>query len=46
VQLELQGRLGTFDAQSATQREIPTGRPVRVVDVRAGVLLVEPADAS
>lgn len=44
VQLELQGRLGTFDAQSATNREIPTGRAIRVVDVRAGMLFVEPAE--
>jgi hypothetical protein len=46
VQLELQGRLGTFEAISATKVEIATGRQIRVVGVRAGALLVEPANAS
>lgn len=42
VQVEVQGRLGTFDARSDGSDEIATGRPVRVVAVRAGVLIVEP----
>jgi membrane protein implicated in regulation of membrane protease activity len=46
VQLELQGRLGTFEAISATKVVIATGRQIRVVGVRAGALLVEPANAS
>jgi membrane protein implicated in regulation of membrane protease activity len=44
IQLELLGRLGTFDAQSATDVEIATGRRVRVVAVRGGTLVVEPAE--
>lgn len=41
VQVEVQGRLGTFDACSAADDELATGRQVRVVGVRAGVLVVE-----
>lgn len=46
VQVEVQGRLGTFDARSDGDGEIATGRQVRVVGVRAGVLIVEPLRAS
>lgn len=46
VQVEVQGRLGTFDAQSDGAAEIGTGRQVRVVGVRAGVLIVEPLRAA
>ena len=40
VQLNLQGRLGVFDAQSDSG-EIATGKTVRVVGVRASQLVVE-----
>lgn len=45
VQLSVQGRLGVYDAQAGDGSEIPTGRPVRVVAVRGGALVVEPLDA-
>lgn len=46
VQLSVQGRFGVYDAQAKDGAEIPTGRPVRVVAVRAGALVVEPLDAA
>ncbi|HEU4430370.1 MAG TPA: NfeD family protein [Myxococcota bacterium] len=41
VQLNVQGRLGIFDAQADGGGEIATGRTVRVVGVRANQLVVE-----
>jgi len=41
VQLNVQGRLGIFDAQVDGGGEIATGRAVRVVGVRANQLIVE-----
>jgi membrane protein implicated in regulation of membrane protease activity len=46
VQLTVQGRLGVFEARSDGAREIATGQNVRVVDVRAGLLVVEPTGSS
>jgi membrane-bound ClpP family serine protease len=42
VQVTVQGRLGVFEARSESDRVIATGQGVRVVDVRAGVLIVVP----
>jgi membrane-bound ClpP family serine protease len=42
----VQGRLGVFEARSDGEREIATGKNVRVVDVRAGLLVVEPTGSS
>jgi membrane protein implicated in regulation of membrane protease activity len=42
VQLTVQGRLGVFEARAEGEREIATGQNVRVTDVRAGLLVVEP----
>jgi len=41
VQVKVQGRLGVFDAQVDGEREIATGRGIRVVGVRANSLVVE-----
>jgi membrane-bound ClpP family serine protease len=46
VQVAVQGRLGVFEARADGDREISTGRNVRVVDVRAGLLVVEPTGSS
>jgi hypothetical protein len=45
VQLTVQGRLGVYEARSDGGREIATGESIRVVDVRSGLLIVEPAAA-
>jgi membrane protein implicated in regulation of membrane protease activity len=42
VQVAVQGRLGVFEARADGERAIATGQSVRVVDVRSGVLIVEP----
>lgn len=41
VQVSLQGRLGIYDAQTNGAAELATGRPIRVVAVRANSLVVE-----
>lgn len=46
VQVVVQGRLREFDAVSASGEGIPTGGPVRVVEVRGSVLVVERAGAA
>ncbi len=45
VQVTVQGRLGVYDAQARSDREIATGCAVRVVGVRASQLVVEPIAA-
>jgi len=42
VQVAVQGRLGVYEALSEDDREIATGASIRVVDVRSGLLVVEP----
>lgn len=42
VQVAIRGRLGTYEAQTDGLQEIPTGRAVLVVAVRANQLVVEP----
>lgn len=42
VQVAIQGRLGIYEAQTDGVQEIPTGRGVLVVAVRANQLVVEP----
>lgn len=42
VQVALQGRLGIYEARCDQDREIATGEGIRVVDVRSGVMVVEP----
>jgi membrane protein implicated in regulation of membrane protease activity len=46
VQVTVQGRLGVFEARSDGAQEIATGRSIRVVDVRSGLLVVEPTTAA
>lgn len=46
VQVDIQGRLGVYDAQTNGAAELATGRPVRVVGVRASALLVEALPAN
>ena len=46
VQISLQGRLGIYDAQTSGDREIATGRAVRVVAVRANQLVIEALPAA
>jgi membrane protein implicated in regulation of membrane protease activity len=41
VQVDVQGRLGVYDAQGNGAVELATGRAVRVVGVRGGTLVVE-----
>ena len=43
VRVSIQGRLGVYEAFSEEEGEIATGETIRVVDVRAGRLVVEPA---
>lgn len=45
VQVTVQGRLGVFEARAEGDHPIATGQGVRVVDVRSGVLIVEPLAA-
>lgn len=40
VQVEVQGRLGVWDAQTADQSALATGKRVRVVRVAAGEMLI------
>jgi membrane protein implicated in regulation of membrane protease activity len=46
VQVSIQGRLGIYDAQTNGSAELATGRPVRVVAVRANNLVVEALPAA
>lgn len=46
VQVTVQGRLGVFEACSDGDLEIATGRSVRIVDVRAGLLVVQPVGSA
>jgi membrane protein implicated in regulation of membrane protease activity len=46
VQISLQGRLGVYEAQTIGDREIATGRAVRVVAVRANQLVIEALPAA
>lgn len=46
VQINVQGRLGVYDAQTNGAAEIATGRAVRVVAVRANALVVEAMPAA
>ncbi len=46
VQVNVQGRLGIFEAQASGSGEIATGRAVRVVGVRASQLVVEALPAA
>lgn len=41
VQVDVQGRLGVYDAQLQSGSELATGRAIRVVGVRGGTLVVE-----
>lgn len=42
VRVSVQGRLGVYEARSEDEQEIATGAGIRVVDVQAGQLIVEP----
>lgn len=44
VRVSVQGRLGVYEARCEDAREIPTGAAIRVVDVQAGQLVIEPAE--
>lgn len=44
VILPVQGQLSEWDAVAAESQTIPTGTPVRVIDLRSGVLVVERED--
>lgn len=46
VQISIQGRLGIYDAQTNGAGELATGRPIRVVAVRASSLVVEALPAA
>lgn len=46
VQVSVQGRLGVYEAQTNGDREIATGRAVRVIAVRANQLVIEALTAA